>query len=198
LLEVAERDFESFDRSIDVHISSLRKKLGDDAKSPHWIETVRGVGYMLKEAGGRMRVRWSLSRKVLLVALLNFLLLALLVAAIARFQFGLQAESFLLGPVRDRLTALGNNFSMEYETTAPGVREKAGGLLEPANRRRCVCVHAAGRMARRACGGTSAPGDRPDAAHRAAAAGRPARAAAGSTAAQWSQWRTPAARWAPR
>jgi DNA-binding response OmpR family regulator len=48
LLEVAERDFEAFDRSIDVHISSLRKKLGDDAKSPRWIETVRGVGYLLK------------------------------------------------------------------------------------------------------------------------------------------------------
>lgn len=48
LLEVAERDFEAFDRSIDVHISSLRKKLGDDARSPRWIETIRGVGYMLK------------------------------------------------------------------------------------------------------------------------------------------------------
>jgi DNA-binding response OmpR family regulator len=51
LLEVAERDFEVFDRSIDVHISSLRKKLGDDAKSPRWIETVRGAGYRLKKAG---------------------------------------------------------------------------------------------------------------------------------------------------
>jgi two-component system response regulator CpxR len=53
LLEVAERDFEVFDRSIDVHISSLRRKLGDDARSPKWIETVRGVGYSLKrpEAG---------------------------------------------------------------------------------------------------------------------------------------------------
>jgi DNA-binding response OmpR family regulator len=49
LLEVADRDFESFDRSIDVHISSLRKKLGDDAKSPRWIETIRGVGYLLKK-----------------------------------------------------------------------------------------------------------------------------------------------------
>ncbi len=48
LLEVADRDFEGFDRSIDVHISSLRRKLADDAKSPRWIETVRGVGYMLK------------------------------------------------------------------------------------------------------------------------------------------------------
>jgi len=48
LLEVADRDFEVFDRSIDVHIASLRKKLGDDAKAPRWIETIRGVGYMLK------------------------------------------------------------------------------------------------------------------------------------------------------
>jgi DNA-binding response OmpR family regulator len=52
LLEVADRDFEGFDRSIDVHISSLRKKLGDDAKSPRWIETIRGVGYMLKRPEG--------------------------------------------------------------------------------------------------------------------------------------------------
>jgi DNA-binding response OmpR family regulator len=52
LLEVAERDFEVFDRSIDVHIASLRKKLGDDAKAPRWIETVRGVGYTMKRPEG--------------------------------------------------------------------------------------------------------------------------------------------------
>lgn len=38
---------EAFDRSIDVHISHLRKKLGDDPKSPSIIKTVRGVGYIL-------------------------------------------------------------------------------------------------------------------------------------------------------
>lgn len=48
LLEVADRDFESFDRSIDVHISSLRRKLGDDPKKPHLILTVRSAGYMLQ------------------------------------------------------------------------------------------------------------------------------------------------------
>ncbi|HYE87654.1 MAG TPA: response regulator transcription factor [Vicinamibacterales bacterium] len=47
LLAAADRDFEAFDRSIDVHVSSLRKKLGDDPKSPRWIETIRGVGYRL-------------------------------------------------------------------------------------------------------------------------------------------------------
>ena len=51
LLEVADRDFEVFDRSIDVHISSLRKKLGDDPKSPKFIQTVRGVGYCLVKPG---------------------------------------------------------------------------------------------------------------------------------------------------
>lgn len=40
----------SFDRSIDVHVSRLRAKLGDDSRSPKILKTVRGVGYLL--AGG--------------------------------------------------------------------------------------------------------------------------------------------------
>jgi DNA-binding response OmpR family regulator len=52
LLEVAERDFESFDRAIDVHISSLRRKLGDDARAPRYIETVRSAGYRLRKPDG--------------------------------------------------------------------------------------------------------------------------------------------------
>ena len=47
--EVSERRFDVFDRSIDVHVSSLRKKLGDDAKSPRFIHTIRGIGYSLHE-----------------------------------------------------------------------------------------------------------------------------------------------------
>lgn len=38
---------ESFDRSIDVQISRLRAKLGDDSKNPRMLKTVRGLGYML-------------------------------------------------------------------------------------------------------------------------------------------------------
>jgi DNA-binding response OmpR family regulator len=49
LNEVADRNFDVFDRSIDVHISSLRKKLGDDPKSPKYIITVRSAGYMLRK-----------------------------------------------------------------------------------------------------------------------------------------------------
>lgn len=37
---------EAFDRSIDVHVSRLRKKLGDDPRSPRIIKTVRGIGYL--------------------------------------------------------------------------------------------------------------------------------------------------------
>jgi len=32
--EVRSRDYEVFDRSVDVHVSGLRKKLGDDSKNP--------------------------------------------------------------------------------------------------------------------------------------------------------------------
>jgi len=41
------RDADPFDRSIDVLISRLRKRLGDDPKSPAIIKTVRGEGYIL-------------------------------------------------------------------------------------------------------------------------------------------------------
>jgi DNA-binding response OmpR family regulator len=47
LEEIRERDYDVFDRSIDVHISALRRKLGDDSKAPRYIRTLRSAGYML-------------------------------------------------------------------------------------------------------------------------------------------------------
>jgi DNA-binding response OmpR family regulator len=47
LEEIRERNYEVFDRSIDVHISALRRKLGDDPKNPRFIRTVRTLGYSL-------------------------------------------------------------------------------------------------------------------------------------------------------
>jgi two-component system OmpR family response regulator len=41
-----ESEFEAFDRAIDIQIGRLRKKLQDDPKEPHFIKTVRGVGYL--------------------------------------------------------------------------------------------------------------------------------------------------------
>lgn len=41
------READPFDRSIDLHISRLRQKLGDDARAPQMIKTLRNEGYML-------------------------------------------------------------------------------------------------------------------------------------------------------
>jgi two-component system response regulator CpxR len=49
--EIRERDYDVFDRSIDVHISALRRKLKDDAKEPRFIKTVRSAGYMFLKPG---------------------------------------------------------------------------------------------------------------------------------------------------
>lgn len=35
----------SDERSVEVHMGNLRRKLGDDPRTPRWVETVRGVGY---------------------------------------------------------------------------------------------------------------------------------------------------------
>lgn len=48
LLDLARGGAElAFERSIDVQMSKLRQKLGDDARVPRMLKTVRGVGYML-------------------------------------------------------------------------------------------------------------------------------------------------------
>jgi DNA-binding response OmpR family regulator len=54
LLEQAGRnDVAVGDRTVDVHVSHLRRKLGDDPRAPRLIKTVRGVGYVLtRESAG--------------------------------------------------------------------------------------------------------------------------------------------------
>jgi DNA-binding response OmpR family regulator len=44
-------DWEAYDRSVDVLVSRLRQKLGDDAKRSTLIGTVRGVGYSFTGSG---------------------------------------------------------------------------------------------------------------------------------------------------
>jgi len=43
--QLQEHPYPGYERTIDVHIKNLRKKLGDDPQAPRFIETVRGVGY---------------------------------------------------------------------------------------------------------------------------------------------------------
>ena len=42
-------DFDGFDRTIDVHILKLRRKLEPDPKNPRYIKTIYGAGYKLLE-----------------------------------------------------------------------------------------------------------------------------------------------------
>jgi two-component system response regulator RstA len=46
-LEIFRLEFDGLDRSIDLRISRLRKKLGDDPKEPMIIKTIRNKGYLL-------------------------------------------------------------------------------------------------------------------------------------------------------
>ena len=50
---LGERDVDPFDRSIDVRISRLRRKLDDDPQNPRLIKTVYGAGYLFA-----VRVEW--------------------------------------------------------------------------------------------------------------------------------------------
>ncbi len=47
LSEAGRGDVSVGERTVDVHVSHLRQKLGDDPRSPKLIKTVRGIGYVL-------------------------------------------------------------------------------------------------------------------------------------------------------
>ena len=55
--EAGRNDVTVSDRTVDVHVSHLRRKLGDDPKTPRLIKTVRGVGYVLSPEAARGRRR---------------------------------------------------------------------------------------------------------------------------------------------
>jgi two-component system phosphate regulon response regulator OmpR len=41
------RDEDADARAVDIHVTRLRKKLEADPRAPRYLQTVRGVGYML-------------------------------------------------------------------------------------------------------------------------------------------------------
>jgi two-component system, OmpR family, response regulator RstA len=43
--ELYNADYKGYDRKIDLYISRIRQKIGDDSTSPRHLKTVRGVGY---------------------------------------------------------------------------------------------------------------------------------------------------------
>lgn len=52
LAQVWGYDYAGDTRTVDVHVRSLRTKLGDRADTPRWLETVWGVGYRFREPAG--------------------------------------------------------------------------------------------------------------------------------------------------
>ena len=50
---LSDGDYSVLERTVDVHIASLRRKLGDDSKKPKYIRTVRGIGYQLLDMAPR-------------------------------------------------------------------------------------------------------------------------------------------------
>lgn len=47
---IADRTWDTTDRSVDLHISHLRKKIERDSRKPELIKTVRGFGYVFAES----------------------------------------------------------------------------------------------------------------------------------------------------
>ena len=45
-------DFEGFERTVDVHVKNLRKKIEPDPKQPTYVKTVYGVGYKFNDGVG--------------------------------------------------------------------------------------------------------------------------------------------------
>ena len=56
-LRLCGSEFDGIDRAIDLRVSRLRKKLGDNAKQPFLIKSVRHVGYLLVAPMNRLFVR---------------------------------------------------------------------------------------------------------------------------------------------
>jgi two-component system, OmpR family, response regulator CpxR len=53
---VLSRKFSPFDRSIDMHVSKIRKKIGDSEAGSDHIKTVRGVGYIFARPRDKVSV----------------------------------------------------------------------------------------------------------------------------------------------
>ena len=87
LTEVWRQPYGGADRTVDVHLSWLRRKLGETAAQPRYLQSVRGVGVRLVNPAGGPPVRRRITVLVALIStafLVSFLVpLALLVRTLA-------------------------------------------------------------------------------------------------------------------
>ena len=75
-------------KTLDVHVSALRRKLGDDPAAPRYLHTVRGVGFRLAGAGGRP----VNSLRVRLLAAFAYVLVLVLVALAVPFALSVSSR----------------------------------------------------------------------------------------------------------
>ncbi|HKG43394.1 MAG TPA: response regulator transcription factor [Gaiellaceae bacterium] len=64
-------------KTLDVHVSGIRRKLGDDPSRPRYIHTVRGVGFRFSSADGR---KGLMSLRLQLLGAFAYVLLLIIVA----------------------------------------------------------------------------------------------------------------------
>ena len=67
-------------KTLDVHVSSLRRKLGDDSADPRFIHTVRGVGFRLRGRGRARGRSAAVSLRARLLAAFAYVLVLVIVA----------------------------------------------------------------------------------------------------------------------
>ena len=85
-----------------------------------------------------MKTRFPLVAKVVSIASLNLVLLALVLLLLARLQFRLDSGSFLLAPAQNRIIAAAHGLAMELDETP---QAGWGEVLERFSRANAVDVH---------------------------------------------------------
>ncbi|SDZ83025.1 two-component system, OmpR family, response regulator RstA [Desulfuromusa kysingii] len=63
--ELYNSSYNGYDRGIDIYISRIRKKIGDNPVAPRYLKTVRGVGYQFVAASSEQPIHSQESYKLL-------------------------------------------------------------------------------------------------------------------------------------
>ena len=106
---VAGRTYDVFDRSVDVHISSLRRKLGEDPRNPGFIQNGQKCRIHVQNSRGAaiMKPAASLFTKILSWFFLNLILVAGTLVLFFTFQSHVNLHALFGQQGKDRLQTAG-------------------------------------------------------------------------------------------
>ena len=145
-------------KTLDVHVSGLRKKLGDDSADPRYIHTVRGVGFRFAGTDELMSLRTRLLAAFAYVLIL--VIVALEVPLILNVSRRVDAEVKAQAAAEAQLVAasaaaeLGSGDDRDLQRIAERAAEESGG--------RVLVVDRQGRVVADSAGQTGNYGDRPE------------------------------------